>query len=252
MPEFHLDHIIVGVRDLEAAAADWRALGLVATDGGTHPQGGTRNAIVRFPDRSFLELMTVVDPEAVARRSPSFLALLEQHPDGPISWAVRTDDIAAAHASIAARGFRVGPIRDGVGERDSGRVARWRTFHVDEAGFPFVLAYDGPPTSEPSADGLPVRGLAAAIVQAISAPAFAERFARAFDATLDDGRVVFDGGEAIVAEEPRGHPGVVGAELLLDNERRAATYLRERDVPASDGWLRDRRLHGLRVRLVVQ
>lgn len=252
MGRFQLDHIIVAVRDLAAATDDWRALGLVATDGGVHPHGGTRNAIVRFPDRSFLELMTVVDADAVAKRSPSFLALLAQHPDGAINWALRTSDIERAHAELAGKGVRVGPLRSGVGQRDSGRVARWRTFHIDEPGFPFVLEYDGPPTADPSADGLPVQGIAAAIVQAIAAPALAERLATAFDASLDDGRIRFAGGEAVVVAEPREHPGVVGAELLLSDERRATAYLRDRDVPAADGWLRDTRLHGLRLRLVVE
>lgn len=252
MARFYLDHVIVGVRDLAGAVADWRALGLVVTDGGVHPNGGTRNAIVRFPDRSFLELMTVIDAEAVAARSPAFLALLEQHPDGAIQWALRTDDVDEAHATLAARGLRLGAIRDGVGRRDSGRVARWRTFSIEEAAFPFVLQYDGPPTSEPSHDGLPLRGIAAAIVQAVTAPALRQRLVEAFGVAVDDGRVRFAGGEAVVVDEPRQHPGVVGVELLLDDERGAAAFLRERDVPATDGWLRDRRLHGLGVRLVVE
>jgi hypothetical protein len=252
VPRFELDHIVVGVRDLAAATTDWGALGLVVTDGGVHPRAGTRNAIVRFPDRSFLELIAVVDAEAVAKRSPSFLALLEQHPDGPISWAVRTDDLEAARSELAAKGFAVGPLRAGIGERDSGKIARWRTFHIDEPGLPFVLEYDGAPTADPSRDGLPVGGVAAAIVQAISAPALGRRLARAFDGALEDGRVRFEGGEAVLVEEPREHPGVVGAELVLRDERRAAAYLRERDVPAADGWIQDRRLHGLRLRLVVE
>jgi hypothetical protein len=249
---FYLDHVVVGVRDLDAATADWRALGLVATDGGRHPEGGTRNAIVRFPDRSFLELMAVTDPQIVARRSPSFLALLEQHPDGPISWALRVDDVEAARTGIEARGFRVGPLRGGVGERDSGKVARWRTFHIDEPAFPFVLEYDAPPTAEPFTAGLPLRGIAATIVQAPSGRALANRLAHAFGADVADGRVIFAGGEAVVVDEAREHPGVVGVELLVNDERAAQDYLRKRDVPASDGWLSDVRLHGLRVRLIVE
>lgn len=249
---YFLDHVVVGVHDLEQATADWRALGLIATDGGSHPKQGTRNAIVRFPDRSFLELIGVEDREKVRASSSAFLQLLEHHPDGAISWALRTDDVAEARAKLATKGLRVGVLREGLGQRDSGKIARWRTFQVEEPGFPFVLQYAGAPTADPADDGLPVHGVAVAIIQAISGAALAHRLAEAFDAEIDDGRVRFSGGEALVVDEPREHPGVVGVELLVANEERAAAHLRSLDVPAADGWIRDRRLHGLRVRFVVE
>jgi hypothetical protein len=249
---FFLDHVVVGVHDLAQATADWRALGLIATDGGSHPKQGTRNAIVRFRDRSFLELMGVEDREKLGASSSAFLQLLEHHPDGAISWALRTDDIAKARDELAKKGLNVSVLREGLGQRDSGKIARWRTFQVQEPGFPFVLQYAGAATADPADDGLPVQGVTAAIVQAISGAALARRLAEAFDAEIDGGRIRFSGGEALVVDEPREHPGVVGVELLVADEQRAAAYLRSRDVPAVDGWIRDRRLHGLRVRFVVE
>lgn len=249
---FFLDHVIVAVRDLATAVADWRAVGLVATDGGAHPKTGTRNAIVRFPDRSFLELMAVEDREKVKEAAPSILAFLELHPDGAMHWAVRVDDIAAARSDLERAGFTAGPVRDGEGRRESGQVARWRSFHLSEAALPFVVQYSGPPTSQPSAEGLPMAGITAAIVQGVSAPALAERLARAFGELGEDGRVRFGSGEAVVVEEPREHPGVVGVELLVSDPARATAYLAERGVDAVDGWVGDRRLHGLRLRLVAE
>ncbi len=249
---FSLDHVIVGVRDLPGAVEDWRAIGLDATDGGSHPSHGTRNAIVRFPDRSFLELMTIDDREKLKGYAPALLAMLELHPDGAINWALRTGDVEAARSALEAKGVRVLPVWQGEGRRDSGKVARWRTFHVQEPAFPFVLQYDGPPTSEPSRGGLPIAGIAAAIVQGVSAPALADRLAAAFGELDHDGRVRFASGEAVVVEEPREHPGVVGVELLVGDAERATAYLRERGVGAADGWVSDRRLHGLRLRLVSE
>jgi hypothetical protein len=249
---YHLDHIIVGVRDLPAAVADWRALGLVVTDGGSHPKHGTRNAIVRFPDRSFLELMTIEDREKLRDYAPGLLAMFELHPDGPLSWALRSDDVDTARTHLQKQGFTAQPLRSGEGRRDSGKIATWRTFHMQEQGFPFVLQYDQPPTSEPAVNGLPVAGIAAAIVQGVSAPPLAERLARAFGGLGEDGRVRFVTGEAVVVDEPSEHPGVVGAELLVSDAERATAYLRERDVGAVDGWVHDRRLHGLRLRLVTE
>ncbi len=249
---FFLDHVIVHVRDLAAAVADWRALGLDATDGGSHPKHGTRNAIVRFPDRSFLELMTIEDRERLKSYAPAMLALMELHPDGAMSYALRVDDVVAARGELEEKSFRVLPLWNGEGRRDSGRVARWRTFHLEEVAFPFVLQYEGAPTSEPSTRGLPIAGLAAAIVQGVSAPALAARLGSAFGEVADDGRVRLDGGEIVVVEEPLEHPGVVGAELLVSDPARASAYLAERGVGAVDGWVRDPRRHGLALRLVTE
>ena len=44
----------------------------------------------------------------------------------------------------------------------------------------------------------------------------------------------------------------MGVELLVADEQLAIAQLRSREVPAADGWIRDRRLHGLRVRFVVE
>jgi len=252
MRAYFLDHVVVAVRDLPRAVEDWRALGLDATDGGSHPKRGTRNALVRFPDGSFLELIAVEDRALVREAAPGLLAMLELHPDGPVSWALRTDDVEGARSDLASKGFRVGPLLLGEGRRDSGKVARWRTFAIEDPAFAFVLEYEAPPTGEPSTRGLPITGLAAAIVQGVSAPALSERLARAFGQAGEDGRVRFASGEAVVVEEPREHPGVVGAEILVQDAARAASYLRERGVGARDGWVNDARLHGLRARLVVE
>lgn len=249
---FFLDHVIVYARDLAAAREDWRALGLEATDGGSHPLTGTRNAIVRFPDRTFLELMTIEDREKAKERAPTIVAFAELHPDGPLHWALRTDDLDAAAESLRAAGFRVGSVRPGEGRRDSGKVARWRSFHIDESAFPFVIEYAGPPTSEPSPTGLPVAGIAAAIVQGVEAHSLAERLARACGSLGEDGRVRLASGEVVVVEEPREHPGVIGAELLVAEPERATRMLAERKVSVVDGWIGDRRLHGIAVRLVSE
>lgn len=248
---FALDHVIVHVGDLERAVEDWRAIGLDATDGGTHAIG-TKNAIVRFPDGSFLELLAIADRERVREVAPRMLAFAELHPDGPMHWALRADDLEVAHRAVQKAGFKAMDPFDGEGRRTSGEVARWRTFHIDEPAFPFVVQYAGPPTSKPSERGIPARGICAAIVQGVTATALAERLARAFGALRPDGRVQLGSGEVAVVEDPREHPGVVGVELLASDEARARAYLSERSVGVVDGWVSDRRLHGLSLRFVAE
>lgn len=249
---YYLDHIIVSIRDLAAAREDWRALGLEATDGGAHPHLGTRNAIVRFPDRTFLELLAIEDREKAKEQAPAIVAFAELHPDGPMHWALRVDDLEVAARELESAGVRVGPIWPGEGRRDSGKVARWRSFHIQEPAFPFVVEYDGPPTSEPSPTGLPIAGIAAAIAQSVSGPALAERLARVFGSLRPDGRLQLAQGEVAVVEEPRQHPGVIGAELSVADAERAARLLTGRGVQVVDGWVSDRRLHGIALRLVTE
>lgn len=248
---FSLDHLIVHVRDLEAATEEWRALGLEATDGGSHPIG-TRNSIVRFPDATFLELLTIADRERVREKAPRMLAFAELHPDGPMHWALRTDDLAAARRALEEAGVKLGPTYDGEGRRSSGKVARWRSCQIEEPAFPFLVEYAGPPTSAPSERGVPARGLAAAIVQGVNGPALADRLARAFGPLRADGRIQLDRGEIVVVEEPNQHPGVIGAELLVDDAARATAFLSQRAVRVVDGWVSDGRLHGLALRLVAE
>ena len=247
----HLDHLIVHVRDLEGATEEWRALGLDATDGGTHPIG-TRNSLVRFPDGTFLELLAIADREKVREAAPGMLAFAELHPDGPMHWALRTDDIAEARRRLEDAGVKLGPTYDGEGRRSSGKVARWRSFQIAEPAFPFLVEYAGPPTSAPSERGIPARGLAAAIVQGVNGPALADRLARAFGPLREDGRVQLDSGEVVVVEEPNQHPGVIGAELVVDDPERATAFLAERGVHVIDGWVSDPRLHGLALRVVAE
>jgi catechol 2,3-dioxygenase-like lactoylglutathione lyase family enzyme len=241
---FRLDHVIVGVRDFRRAVTDWEKLGLIATDGGTHPEIGTRNALVRFPDGSFLELMAIEDRERLSANAPVLLEQLEGSFDGPFSWALRTDDIEGARATLAAEGFEVLSIWRGEGKRDSGRVARWRTLHIREAGFPFLVQYETEPTSEPSPDAMPVNGLGAVL---LSGPMMLlTRLSRAFHARRAGSHVYFDGGRASIVGTGPGDPAIVGVQLLAIDANEV-----ERTLGAVIGETKaaevDPRLHGLTI-----
>ena len=58
-----LDHLVLLVRDLELASADYESLGFAVTPGGEHADGLTRNALVPFQDGTYLELVSFLDPE---------------------------------------------------------------------------------------------------------------------------------------------------------------------------------------------
>ena len=93
-PVLGLDHIVVAVGDLGAAVAAYRQLGFAIKPGRPHANG-LRNAHVKFPDGTELELMTVETPgdslAAEYRRhiaggdGPAFVAFYAPDPDRLVS-----------------------------------------------------------------------------------------------------------------------------------------------------------------------
>ena len=96
-----MDHIPVVVRDLERAQSDFKALGFAIKPGRFHPDG-IRNAHVKFPDGSEIELITA--PAAVDMLTSEYRARLETG-EGPVYFGLYAPDHAALSARLAAAGF---------------------------------------------------------------------------------------------------------------------------------------------------
>jgi catechol 2,3-dioxygenase-like lactoylglutathione lyase family enzyme len=96
-----LDHIPVAVRDLEAAAATYRALGFALKPGRPHGNG-IRNAHVKFPDGAGIELLTV--PAAVDPLSAKYAAMIRAG-DGPGFVSFHARDTGALHGALREGGY---------------------------------------------------------------------------------------------------------------------------------------------------
>ena len=103
MTDWRLDHVVIAVRDLAGASADFRSLGFTVVRGGTHPGGWTHNALIAFSDGSYLELLAptdvafLTDEEAVSARN--FLFALTGD-EGCVGLSLTTDDLNAAVTSM--------------------------------------------------------------------------------------------------------------------------------------------------------
>lgn len=95
-----LDHVPLAVRDLGQASADWRAMGFTLK-AGRHHANGIRNAHVKFPDGSGIELITAGD--AVDRLTARYLAFLARG-NGPAFVALRAPDTARLTAALERAG----------------------------------------------------------------------------------------------------------------------------------------------------
>jgi hypothetical protein len=141
-----LDHVVLGVADLDAAAAHLRErFGLLAAPGGRHPGWGTANRVVPLGD-SYVELVTVVDPVEAAR-SPFGRWVAAMLAGGPaVGWAVRTDDIAAVAARLGLQ------VAHGSRTTAAGARLSWQIAGIEQAaqepGLPFFIQW-GPATPHP-------------------------------------------------------------------------------------------------------
>jgi hypothetical protein len=89
-----LDHVVIAVADLAAAADELvRHHGLVSSEGGRHPGWGTANRIVPLGE-TYLELIAVVDAdEAAASEFGRWVASSGGEAMRLLGWAVRTEEL---------------------------------------------------------------------------------------------------------------------------------------------------------------
>jgi Glyoxalase-like domain len=135
-----IDHVLIAVADLAAAARDLEARhGLASIEGGRHPGWGTANRIVPLGE-TYLELIAIVD-EAEAARSlfGCWVAQAQRSVAEPIGWAVRThdlDDIAGRLDLAVTAGSRV---------TREGQVLQWQLAGVEQAiaepSLPFFIEW---------------------------------------------------------------------------------------------------------------
>lgn len=105
-----LDHVVVSVRDLDAAAAVWRGLGFTVSPRGTHsPHMGSGNYTIMFGE-DYLELLGVLSP--TEHNAPMREWLKER--EGLERAAFTAKDAAAGVAELQARGIAaIGPVAFG-------------------------------------------------------------------------------------------------------------------------------------------
>ena len=134
-----LDHLVILVRDLELASADYESLGFTITKGGEHADGLTRNALVPFQDGTYLEIVTFLDPEDP---TDNVWGWRRFHPrEGLIDYCAASDDLDADVKRLASLGFGVEGPEDGGRRLPDSTNIRWRSARIRQEGriFPFLI-----------------------------------------------------------------------------------------------------------------
>ncbi len=140
----YVDHAIIGVDDLDAAARDYaRLLGFSVSAGGTHPGAGTYNRLIVL-DPEYVELIARLPGTELREGSP--VTPMFQRAPGPIGFALGSDDLDADLAALRGRGVAVHGPFEGRLEGPAGTARGWRTAVValgaEPWRLPFIIQHD--------------------------------------------------------------------------------------------------------------
>lgn len=137
-----LDHIIIGVHDLQKATNIFsEKLGLAVSGGGNHPSGGTANRIIVIGD-TYIELIAVREPEEAQQSMLNRLAI----GDGYLNFALASDDIRADTAAMQSRKISaLGPDQGQLTD-EQGRSRGWSRTSIERPDlaqpYPFLIQHD--------------------------------------------------------------------------------------------------------------
>lgn len=137
-----IDHIIIGVHDLEKAATQYsQKLGLAVSGGGIHPTGGTANRIIVIGD-TYLELIAIYDPAEAQQSMLDRLAVNE----GYLNFVLASNDIEADSKAMSNRGIPIlGPDPGSLRATD-GRTRSWSRTNIERPDlaqrYPFIIQHD--------------------------------------------------------------------------------------------------------------
>ncbi len=126
-----LDHVVIAVRDLDAATGTYSALlGRRPSWQGHHPGFGTANTLFRLRN-TYLELLAPAGEGVVARILTEHL---ERDGEGLFALALGTDDADACAAALRGRGIAASEPVEGQGrDQTTGAERRWRNVLLPES-----------------------------------------------------------------------------------------------------------------------
>jgi catechol 2,3-dioxygenase-like lactoylglutathione lyase family enzyme len=134
-----LDHLVILVRDLDLATADYERLGFVVTPGGEHADGLTRNALISFEDGSYFELVSFLDPEDTRDNVWGWRQFLPH--EGLVDYCAASDDIESDVSRLKSLGFDVNGPDEGGRRLPDGVEIRWRSARISQQDriLPFLI-----------------------------------------------------------------------------------------------------------------
>jgi hypothetical protein len=147
-PTAQVDHILLGIDDLDRGIAAFEQLtGVRPAYGGKHP-GGTHNALVSLGDGLYLEILAL---QPNAKPSGPFAGLDTLRTLTPIGWAVSATDVADIRKRMDAAGMPLSQPSVGSRVTPAGATLSWQSLDLKERieQAPFFIVW-GPKSPHPS------------------------------------------------------------------------------------------------------
>jgi hypothetical protein len=140
--QFHIDHVTVAGRNLEAMQKALRDAGIPSEYGGPHSNRATEMALASFADGSYLELIAIqpkADPAALAAH---YWHKFLESDGGPCAWAIRPADLSAEVQLLRKAGVSVTDPHRAGRKRPDGLELDWETAQAGPTNggfFPFLI-----------------------------------------------------------------------------------------------------------------
>ena len=135
-----LDHILLGVPDLDAGSDAFAALtGVAPVVGGSHPGFGTRNRLLALGADVFLELIAP-DPAQTEHGARAKAIAALPHP-ALIAFAVQTTDLGAACEAAAAAGLSLARREAMSRTRPDGVRLDWTVAQFAHPAYPTLIPF---------------------------------------------------------------------------------------------------------------
>lgn len=227
-----IDHIVVLVRKLSAAIADYERIGFTVTPGGEHAGGATHNALIPLADGTYFELIAFKEPDRPQEHK--WWPRLAQG-EGLVDFALLSDDLGAEAAALRERGVDArGPVDGGRLRPDGQRVA-WHTLNLGatpgRSALPFLIDDVTPrelrvPGGDAARHALSVERVAGLTIVVADLAATAATY----EALLGQGVRAGEPGGSSAPRSQRFQLGRQWLELLqpAESDVEAARYLRQR------------------------
>jgi alkylation response protein AidB-like acyl-CoA dehydrogenase len=121
-----VDHLVYGTPDLAAGIEKVeRLLGVNAVPGGQHPGAGTRNALIRLGELTYLEIIGP-DPDQPKPAQPRRFGIDELKTSRLVTWAAKGSDLEAFAQKAKQHGVDLGRMLPGSRRRPDGVLLSWR------------------------------------------------------------------------------------------------------------------------------
>ncbi len=159
-----IDHLVYASPDLDRGVqAVETLLGVRAVPGGSHPQWGTRNALLALGPDVYLE---IIAPDPELPRPDRGYAFGIDGLEAPklVTWAMKSDDIDALSEKAREEGYDPGLALDGSRALPDGGSLRWRLtlpkLDTGDGLVPFIIDWrDSPHPSSALPSGGTLTGL---------------------------------------------------------------------------------------------